>query len=62
MGEVIAIQSRRRRSQAAPPGGTAEILFFLGVRYCREGDESNDSTAPRRARAAAARPRRKKRA
>jgi hypothetical protein len=64
MGEVVALRSEaRRRALAAPPEGPAQILFFLGVRYVREGDDSE--TRPggsRRSGAQAPRSRRKKRA
>jgi hypothetical protein len=36
MGEIIALRARAKNARgAAPPGGDAEILFFLGVRYMR---------------------------
>jgi hypothetical protein len=36
MGEIIALRARATTARAlAPPGGDAEILFFLGVRYMR---------------------------
>jgi len=41
MGEVIPFRSAgRRRLTESAPGAEAEILFFLGVRYCRQQDES----------------------
>ena len=48
MGEVIAFQpGARRRAAATRSGGTAEILFFLGVRYCRQEDETGETPRPR---------------
>jgi hypothetical protein len=39
MGEIIPFRSGlRRRVTVEPPQGPAQILFFLGVRYCREDD------------------------
>ncbi len=36
MGEIIALRARAKNARGAPPpGGVAEILFFLGVRYMR---------------------------
>ena len=40
MGEIIPIRAgQRRRVPVEPPQGPAQILFFLGVRYCREDDQ-----------------------
>jgi|GEM_PF-6533147 len=37
MGEIIPFRAaHRRRAPVEPPQGPAQILFFLGVRYCRE--------------------------
>ena len=37
MGQVIPLQREaRRRPPSVAPGGEAQILFFLGVRYCRD--------------------------
>jgi hypothetical protein len=61
MGEVVSLHLKaRRRAPAAPPEGSAQILFFLGVRYCRHEDESGGK--PSRRRSGTPRPRRKKRA
>lgn len=62
MGEIVTFQSgtRRRVSTPPPPEGTAQILFFLGVRYVRSKDENEDGPGARRAKSAA-RPRRRKR-
>lgn len=40
MGEVVAFRSRARgaRRISETPGGEAQILFFLGVRYMRMDD------------------------
>ena len=43
MGEIIPFRSGQRRRvpvepSQGPPQGPAQILFFLGVRYCREDD------------------------
>ncbi len=62
MGEVVPIrEAARRRSQASKPEGSAQILFFLGVRYHRHEEDSD--TRPRRgAGGSTPRSRRKKRA
>ncbi len=63
MGQVVPIRTAaRRRSQAPKPEGSAQILFFLGVRYQRHEEDSD--APPKRSRAGAATPRsrRKKRA
>ena len=40
MGEIIPFRAaHRRRAPVEPPQGPAQILFFLGVRYCREDAE-----------------------
>jgi len=37
MGEIIPFRAApRRRAPVEPQQGLAQILFFLGVRYCRE--------------------------
>ncbi len=43
MGQIIAFQPRETRAKrvATQPAGSAQILFFLGVRYARL-----DETAP----------------
>jgi len=64
MGQIIPFQREARR-RAPPsrlstsPRGDAEILFFLGVRYCRDdnGGKDNEPTRP-----SSPRSRRKKRA
>ncbi len=33
MGKVIALPLSRKTATRQPEGGTAEILFFTGVRY-----------------------------
>jgi hypothetical protein len=41
MGEVTAFRNKRRaRAKPAPAEGSAQILFFLGVRYQREEEET----------------------
>ena len=69
MGEVVPFRSEaRRRVLASKPEGPAQILFFLGVRYCRQEyvvkEEATDAVPGRRRRAGntAPRSRRKKRA
>jgi hypothetical protein len=62
MGQIISFPwAARRRAphapegaspQAGPAGGGAEILFFLGVRYCRDepggkGDAPKTPSTPR---------------
>jgi hypothetical protein len=65
MGQIIPFrcEKRRRAPPAADAASTgAEILFFLGVRYCRDdngGKTQNGGGAPTRP---SSRPRRKKRA
>ncbi len=51
MGEIVTFQSgtRRRVSMPPPPQGTAQILFFLGVRYVRDEDENGGGSGERRA-------------
>lgn len=41
MGEVVAFRMREKtsRHQSEPPTGGAQILFFLGVRYLRAGEQ-----------------------
>jgi hypothetical protein len=52
MGEIIAFRPRETRAarDAAPGTGEAEILFFLGVRYCRveEQEPAPDGQTPER--------------
>jgi hypothetical protein len=48
MGEIIPLRSgQRRRAPVEQQQGSAQILFFLGVRYCRE-DEDSDRRPARR--------------
>lgn len=46
MGQIIAFRPRAKTPQypAAPVAGGAEILFFLGVRYCRMEEEQGVPT------------------
>ncbi len=46
MGQIIAFKPRAKTPQhlAAPVAGGAEILFFLGVRYCRMEEEQGPPT------------------
>ena len=61
MGEVVRMPIQgRRRAATPPPEGSAQILFFLGVRYCRDADD--EKTAKKGRKASAPRSRRKKRA
>lgn len=75
MGEIIAFrneerlrsdcrQEEPRRFSPAPPEGTAQILFFLGVRYSRpeEDPDGRPKRANQRQGLRAARSRRKKQA
>jgi hypothetical protein len=63
MGEVVPFHSQaRRRTAAAPPEGSAQILFFLGVRYVRHEDDTDTRPGPRHAGGTTPRSRRKKRA
>ena len=39
MGKVIALPLSRKITTGQPDGGSAEILFFTGVRYYRMSDE-----------------------
>jgi len=39
MGEIIALPQSRSLARHAPAGSSAEILFFMGVRYHRMSDE-----------------------
>ncbi len=52
MGQVIAFKARAKtpRQEAEPITGGAQILFFLGVRYCRidEADAYPTAQAPDR--------------
>ncbi|MCW2272446.1 hypothetical protein GJ654_13055 [Rhodoblastus acidophilus] len=60
MGQIIPFRCERRRrappAADAAPGQGAEILFFLGVRYCRDDNGDNEPNRP------SSRSRRKKRA
>jgi len=48
MGEIIPIRAgQRRRAPVEPPQGPAQILFFLGVRYCRGDEDLNRRPGPR---------------
>ncbi len=63
MGEIVPFRSdRRRRLPAAPPEGSAQILFFLGVRYCRDEDGKDGQPGRRGSGSSPSRPRRRKRA
>jgi hypothetical protein len=64
MGQIIPFQCQRRRrappAADAPSGQGAEILFFLGVRYCRDDNGAQSGgDEPKRP---SSRSRRKKRA
>ena len=39
MGKVVALPPSRKVESRQPQGGSAEILFFTGVRYYRLSDE-----------------------
>ena len=55
MGKVIALPTSRNAARRAPESGSAEILFFTGVRYYRLSDaEFAELAAPRTRRSAAA--------
>jgi hypothetical protein len=45
MGQIIAFNARAKitRRQSEPVAGSAQILFFLGVRYSRIEDEQDVS-------------------
>ncbi len=63
MGEVVPFPGEaRRRAPLSRPEGPAQILFFLGVRYCREEDGADKAPNRRRGGSASPRPRRRKRA
>ena len=48
MGEIIPIRAgQRRRVPVEPAQGPAQILFFLGVRYCRGDEDLNRRPGPR---------------
>jgi hypothetical protein len=48
MGEIIPLRSgQRRRVPVEQQQGSAQILFFLGVRYCREDEDSYRRTTVR---------------
>lgn len=46
MGQIIAFKPPTKTPQhpAAPEAGGADILFFLGVRYCRMEEEQSVPT------------------
>ena len=58
MGQIIPFRCEARRRASPPPGGEAEILFFLGVRYCQKenggkqdnGGKDNEPNRPSRSR------------
>ena len=55
MGRVIALPTSRNAAHRAPESGSAEILFFTGVRYYRLSDADFAALArPRTRRPAAA--------
>lgn len=59
MGEIVPLRrDGRRRAKAAPQDGPAQILFFLGVRYERHDDGTDE---PRRRDPVGAAPRRQRR-
>ncbi len=61
MGELIAFKERPRRKTVEPaPAEGAQILFFLGVRYCRQEEDvpTKPAKSPR-ARRTSARSRRR---
>ncbi len=63
MGEIVPFhKARRLRAAVNPPAGSAEILFFLGVRYVRHEDTADSSKKQNTERRAPGRARRKKRA
>lgn len=42
MGEIVPFRAEKRPwSDTPPPGQSAQILFFLGVRYVRDDDETS---------------------
>jgi hypothetical protein len=52
MGEVTPFRNKgRARAGSAPPDGSGQILFFLGVRYERQQDgrdgEAGEDGGPR---------------
>ncbi len=50
MAEIIPLLPGARAARPAPPSEGAQILFFLGVRYCRiEEPEQLQREKPRRA-------------
>jgi len=50
MAEIIPLRPGARAARSAPPSEGAQILFFLGVRYCRfEEPEQPQREKPRRA-------------
>ncbi len=52
MADIIPLRSGARAARSAPPAEGAQILFFLGVRYCRlEEPEQPQRVKPRRAKA-----------
>ena len=53
MAQIIALTPSFGPSRHTPAGGSAEILFFMGVRYHRMSDEEfANATAPKPRRAA----------
>ena len=63
MGEIVPFRSEtRRRALAPPPEGSAQILFFLGVRYYRDEDDKDGRPSRRGSGSSPSRPRRRKRA
>jgi hypothetical protein len=68
MGEIVPFcRDGRRRAEAAPQdgsarSGSAQILFFLGVRYERHDDGPGEPRRRDPAGAAPRRPRRRQRA
>jgi hypothetical protein len=62
MGKIVPFPSETRRRGLAAPEGSAQILFFLGVRYVRDEDDKGDRPNRRGSGSPSSRPRRKKRA
>jgi hypothetical protein len=46
MGDLIAFRTPRHRGREPPRGGTAQILFFTGVRYERVIDDGRPVVKP----------------
>jgi hypothetical protein len=56
MGKVISFRPEaRRRASCAPPDGPAQILFFTGVRYYRDGGDTEETRKTRRSTSARSR-------